>query len=135
MDQPGKIIAVMDGDCALCCRGARWIAQQDRQDQVRIATVQSDIGARLMAEHGIDPYDPVSWLVVDDGKPFTALEATLHLAKTFGGWNTILLALYALPRPVRTWSYHLIARNRYRVFGRAKMCDLPDPKLRAKLIA
>ena len=135
MNRPNTIIAVMDGDCTLCCRGAQWIAQQDRQDQVRIATVQSDGGAHLLEEHGIDPTDPISWLVVDYGKSFTALEATLHLAKTFGRWNKVLLILYALPRPVRIWLYHLVARNRYRVFGRAKMCDLPDPKLHAKLIA
>ena len=127
-------LAVMDGDCALCTRGARVIARLDRQDRIRICTAQSELGRALLIHHGLDPDDPESWLFIENGRAWQSMDAWIKVAETCGGIGHVLRALWVLPLPVRNWLYRRVALNRIRLFGRTDMCAVPDPKLRAKLL-
>ena len=49
-------------------------------------------------------------------------------------FNETLQVLRVLPRGVQDWLYARLARNRYRWFGRAQMCALPDERFRARLM-
>lgn len=128
------VIAVMDAHCALCARGARWIARNDRQDRFRIVPIQSPLGNRLAQKHGLDPTDPASWLVLDKTGAHSAFDALVVAARHLGGiWHGIAI-LKILPRPIATRLYRFVARNRYRLFGTADLCALPDPAVQARLI-
>lgn len=135
MDQSNIIIAVMDGDCALCSRGAQVIARADKSGRVRIATAQSGTGAELLRQNGMDPADPDSWLVKNGDTVHAHLDAILVLAASFGGLWRLTGVFWVLPKPLRDWIYRRIARNRYAMFGKGDMCALPDEKLRARLIS
>lgn len=131
----GAPVVVMDAECALCTRGARFIHRMDRTRTVRIAPLQGETGARLMAALGGDPLDPDSWLLIEeDGAVWCDMEAVIRLGRRLGGWGHVLRVLVALPKPLRGWLYRRIARNRYALFGRADMCALPDPEFRARLL-
>lgn len=127
-------LTVMDGQCALCTFGARMIARLDRREEVRIATVQSPLGAALLAHYALAPDEPDTWLVIIDGKAFTSLPAMIRLARHMGGWGHILRLLSILPRAVQDWLYRRLARNRYALFGSRDMCAAPDAKLRRRLL-
>ncbi len=131
-EQP--ILAVMDANCALCASGARWIARNDHGQRFRIVPVQSSRGERLMTDHGLDPNDPLSWLVIDDHGAHEGLDALAVAGQHLGGVWRGLAGFRALPKPVRSWLYRTIARNRYRVFGRADLCAMPDPAVQARLL-
>ncbi|MEM8537529.1 MAG: DCC1-like thiol-disulfide oxidoreductase family protein, partial [Pseudomonadota bacterium] len=66
-----KWVLVMDAECALCSAAARRIARLDKYDRVRIAPVQTDLGASLLRHHGMEPDDPQSWLFLRDGTAYT----------------------------------------------------------------
>ncbi|WP_316013826.1 thiol-disulfide oxidoreductase DCC family protein [Roseobacter sp. HKCCA0434] len=139
MSEPGlptgiTRLAVMDGDCALCSQGARMIARHDRSGEIRICTVSSALGTSLMRRHGLDPADPESWLFLEPGRATTGMDGFIAAGRACGGIGHAVRVLGVLPRPVRDWLYRRIARNRYRLFGRRQMCELPDPALRARLI-
>lgn len=128
-------IAVMDGTCALCAFGARMVNRLDRTGTIRIAPIQGETGSQLMAAHGLDALDPDSWLfIAGDGTVYRDLEALIALGRHTGGWGWLLTWLRVFPRPVRDGLYGLVARNRYAMFGRAEMCDIPDAKLKARLL-
>lgn len=127
-------IAVMDGTCALCCFGARMIDWLDRSGAIRICTVQSALGTRLLADHGLRPDNPESWLFLDGGRAYEGFDAMVRVGERSGGWGRVLSALRILPPRLRRWLYARIARNRYAMFGRADMCAIPSPSLRARLI-
>ena len=133
-DLPDRPIAVMDGDCALCTFGARWIARLDRSGEIAIAPASGRIGGALLSHYGLDPADPDSWLFVDQGRALGGLEAVVALGRRVGGPGRLLAPLGWLPEGLRDASYRRIARNRIRLFGRADMCALPDPSLRARLL-
>ena len=129
-----RLLAVMDGQCALCSAAARRIARWDRADQVRIAPAASDLGAGLLAHYGLDPADPQSWLVIEDGVAYGGLEAMVRLGRRLSPLFRLATPLTWLPLGVQDWLYARVARNRYALFGRSDLCALPDPALRRRLV-
>lgn len=127
-------IAVMDAQCAICSWGARMIHRLDRAGTTRIVPIQSPLGSALLRHYGLDPQDPASWLFLDGGQPHKDFEAVLHAGRLYGGFGHLTLALRLIPRPVRDWLYLRLARNRYRLFGRADLCALPDPALQRRIL-
>jgi predicted DCC family thiol-disulfide oxidoreductase YuxK len=127
-------VAVIDGGCALCSWAARTIHRLDRTGRVRIAPVQSPLGAALLRHYGFDASDPASWLFLDEGQARADAEAILQAGRHLGGPGRLVQALRLLPRPLRDRLYRWIARHRYRLFGRADLCALPDPSFRRRLL-
>ena len=127
-------IAVMDATCALCSWGARMIHRLDKAGEVRIAPIQSDTGAELMRDNGLDPLDPDSWLFIEGGTVWRDFDAVIRFGERAGGWGRVCSVLRLVPRPLRNWLYARVARNRYAMFGRGDMCALPDPAFRARLL-
>ena len=129
-----EVFTVMDAHCALCARGARWIAHNDRRNEFRIIPMQGPLGAALLRHYGMDPDDPTSWLYVERGHAYASLDAVIRVGARLGGRWHALLALRIMPRAMRNWLYGLVARNRYRIWGHADLCALPDPDVRARLL-
>lgn len=128
-------IAVMDGTCALCAFGAKFVHRLDRGGTIRIAPIQGETGRALMIEHDLDPLDPDSWLFVEeDGTVTRNLDAVIRLGRRTGGFGWLLTWLKLFPRPARDWLYTRVAQNRYAMFGRSNMCDIADAKFQARLL-
>lgn len=130
-----RLLLVMDGECALCSGAARRIARWDRRDQVRIATVQSHLGRGLLLHYGMQPDDPESWLMIENGRASGSLDAIITLGPRLHWALKPLLALRLLPFGAQDWLYARLARNRYAMFGKADICALPDPELQRRVIA
>ncbi len=125
---------VMDAHCSLCARGAKWIAHNDRQGEFRIIPLQSDLGSALMVHYEIDPTDPMSWLFVEDGYAYSSMDAVIRVGNRLGGVWKALNILRLIPRRAQDYFYGLIARNRYRFFGKTDLCNLLDPEVRKRLL-
>ena len=95
------IFAVMDAQCALCAKGAAWIARNDKPDRFRIIPIASPLGQSLAVRHGLDPDDPASWLVLEGADAFTGMDAMIHTAHHLGGKWRLLNFLKLLPKPLR----------------------------------
>ena len=134
-DKLPHAVAVMDGTCALCAFGAKMVHRLDKAATIRIAPIQGQTGSALMREHGLDPLDPDSWLFIEeDGSVTRDLDALIRLGRRTGGIGWLLVWLRVFPKPVRDWMYARVARNRYAMFGRAEMCEIANPELRARLL-
>jgi len=127
-------VTVMDGECMLCSVGARLIARFDRKGEFRICRSQSPLGRALLQHFRMDPDDPESWLLIEDGVAYSSLDAMIRAGRQLGGVGLLLQPLRVLPRGLQDWLYRRLARNRYRLFGRANICAIPDPALRARLM-
>jgi predicted DCC family thiol-disulfide oxidoreductase YuxK len=136
--QPNPIV-LYDGVCGLCNRAVQFLLKRDRHDRFRFASLQSEFAANLLQRHGIDhnQLDTV-YAVLDYGKPGEKLlskgDAFLLFARVLGGIWSVARLVKVVPRPVRNWLYDFIAANRYRVFGKAESCMLPDPAYRHKFL-
>lgn len=130
----GDIFTIMDARCALCARGATWIARHDTANEFRIIPLQSEVGQALMLHYGLDPDDPTSWLFLENGRAFSSLDAFIRVGVRLGGVWKGLRVLRVLPRPIQDVLYRFVARNRYRYFGSADLCTLPDPDVQQRLL-
>lgn len=130
----GQVFTVMDAHCALCARGARWIARNDRRFEFRIIPMQSPAGAALMRHYDLDPADPSSWLYVEDGHAYSSLDAVIRAGARMGGIWHGLAVLRLIPPRFQDRLYAWVARNRYRLSGRADLCAMPDPDVKKRLI-
>lgn len=127
-------IAFMDGACVLCMAGARILDRLDKSGSIRICPVQTDLGRAVLQHYGLDPDDPDTWLFVMDGVAYASLEAMIRVGSVTGGHGRLLQVLRVLPRPLQDWLYRRLARNRYWIFGRRDNCELPTPRLRARVL-
>ncbi|MEN8839649.1 MAG: DCC1-like thiol-disulfide oxidoreductase family protein [Octadecabacter sp.] len=128
-------IAVMDGSCALCAFGAKMVHRLDRSGTIKIAPIQGETGAALMRAHGLDPLDPDSWLFIEeDGNVTRDLDALIRLVWRTGGIGWLLAWRKVFPKSARDWMYARVARNRYAMFGRAEMCEIPNKDLQERLL-
>lgn len=123
MDTPGRLV-VFDGLCNLCSGGARWLQNHQSDPPFRLVPMQSQFGRALLAQHGYDPDDPLTFLVVDGDRSLTQSDAWIHLVAAAGGAWQFVHATRVVPRAWRDSIYRLIARNRYRWFGRRTACYL-----------
>ncbi|EGD18946.1 hypothetical protein XGA_2429 [Xanthomonas hortorum ATCC 19865] len=90
--------------------------------------MQGQAGRALLLQHGLDPDDPLSFLLVD------ASDAIVRVLAGLGGIWRLATVLRVVPSGVRDIGYRLIARNRYRWFGRTEHCMLPSPEQRARFL-
>jgi predicted DCC family thiol-disulfide oxidoreductase YuxK len=119
-------VIVFDGVCMLCSRWVDFVLRRDLYGRYKFAAMQTASGRALLIEHGIDPDDPLSFLLLEDKKGYTDTEAIVRILRSFGpGWKFIAVLVSIVPRFVRDPLYRWIARNRYRMFGRRAACRVP----------
>jgi predicted DCC family thiol-disulfide oxidoreductase YuxK len=118
-------IVVYDGYCHVCSGGVRFFERFKVTPPFLLLPTQSEQGRELLLRHHIDPDDPSTFLVLDRGRIYTASDASIHMMIAMGGaWRLMHLGRL-VPRPVRDAAYRLLARNRYRWFGRRATCYMP----------
>lgn len=131
MERP---VILFDGVCNLCSWSVRFIVARDRRALFRFAALQSPAGARLLSERGVDPRAVDSVMLIEGGRWYTSSDAAVRIARRLGGPWRLAGALLAVPRPLRDWAYGVVARNRYRWFGKADVCLVPSPALRDRFL-
>ena len=129
-------IVLFDGVCNLCNGAVQFIIDRDRNDHFRFASLQSETGARILAEHGrVAPTgDPESIVLVENGVIYERSSAALRIARHLGALWPLLFAGVVVPRFLRDAIYKYIARNRYRWFGKSETCRVPTAELRGKFL-
>lgn len=127
-------VVIFDGVCNLCAGTVRFIVRHEARPTLRFVALQSPAGARLMREHGFDPGDVKSFVLVADGRAYSKSDAAIRITRHLRGAWRALAVMKAVPRPVRDWAYDRVAGNRYRWFGRTDACMVPTPELRARFI-
>jgi predicted DCC family thiol-disulfide oxidoreductase YuxK len=132
-------IVLYDGVCGLCNRLVQFLLKRDTHDRFRFASLQSDFTAQALRRHGLDPADlDTVYVIRDFGQSRERLlarsDAVLFMLNRLGGiWRVTALG-QVLPRALRDLVYQLVARNRYRVFGKHESCMLPAPQHRQKFL-
>lgn len=119
-------VVLYDGVCIFCSRWVRWVIARDPKGIFRFAAVQDGPGRDLAQAIGIDPSAPQTNAVIVRGWALFKSDAALAVLSRLTGWRWTAL-LRVVPRPLRDWAYDRIAANRYQFFGRADVCDIPEP--------
>jgi predicted DCC family thiol-disulfide oxidoreductase YuxK len=130
---PDDDVILYDGVCIFCSRWVRFVVLRDTDRRFRFTPVQSNYGARLAQAFGIDPADPDTNAAVHGGVAYFKSDAALTVLSHLPGWRWTR-ALFVVPKPLRDAVYNLVARNRYRIFGKYEACFVPDAQTRTRVL-
>jgi predicted DCC family thiol-disulfide oxidoreductase YuxK len=130
---PDDDVILYDGVCVFCSRWIRFVAARDVNARFRFTAIQSGYGTRLAQAFGIEPSDPDTNAVIHGSVAYFKSDGALMVLSSLSGWEWVR-ALRAVPKPLRDTVYNLVARNRYRIFGKYEECFVPDESFRARVI-
>jgi predicted DCC family thiol-disulfide oxidoreductase YuxK len=135
----GAHLVLYDGVCGLCSRLLQFLLRHDRRQVFSFASLQSRVGQSMVKASGGNPDGLTSFYVVADyrtaaSRVFTKSDAALFVAGALGWpWKVVRL-MRVVPQDIRDRVYDVVARNRYRVFGRYDRCLVPRPEFRRRFI-
>ncbi len=135
IDAEGPLL-LYDGVCVLCNRALRIVLKRDRGRTSRFAPLHGETAAAIFAEHPeLRGIDSMIWIDAN-GHAFTRSAAALAIARHLGGGGWAVLGSLAriVPAALRDALYDVVARARYRVFGRYDACPAPPPESRARFL-
>jgi predicted DCC family thiol-disulfide oxidoreductase YuxK len=127
-------IVFFDGVCNLCSRGVQFIIRHDKKKKFLFASLQGNKGQETLHRFKLPSHFLNSFIVVEDDKVYTRSAAALRVAKQLGGGWSLLYALIIIPPFIRNALYDLVARNRYKWFGKKEECWVPTAELRERFI-
>lgn len=119
-------IILYDGICNLCNGFVGFIRKRDKYSVFEFVPLQSDEGKSFIAKYGLpaDKLDTVIYL--EKEHLFLRSSAGLRIMKKMGWPWKIFYALIIVPKPLRDFIYDIIAKTRYRIFGKHHSCEIPS---------
>jgi predicted DCC family thiol-disulfide oxidoreductase YuxK len=120
--------------CNLCSHAVDFILAHERDQVIRFAAAQSAAGQDLLRKHGFDAEDLTTLVFIKGGMVHVRSDAALEVARHLRLPWRMLRGFRLVPRPFRDAVYGLVARNRYRWFGKRESCRAPTPGLRSRFI-
>jgi predicted DCC family thiol-disulfide oxidoreductase YuxK len=130
---PGPIV-LFDGVCKFCHASVNFIIDHDPRGHIRFAALQSAMGQSLLRKFGLKTTDFDTLVLVEGERFATRSTAALRVAWHLGLPWRLLSAFLLMPAFLRDTLYDLLARNRYRWFGRFEACRVPTPELKARFL-
>ena len=130
----GKDILLFDGVCNLCNNSINFVIDHDPEEKFKFAALQSEFGQKKLKELNLDPKDFDSIVLLSNNQVHVKSTAALKIAKGLSGGWPMLYAFIILPPFIRHAVYNLIAKNRYKIWGRADQCRVPTAELKQRFI-
>lgn len=127
-------IILFDGVCNLCSSIVRFIIKRDTQKKYLFAALQSESGQQFLKKYGFPESDFNSFVLIKDDKCYQKSSAGIILLHNMGGYWKLFYAFKYIPEPVRDFFYDLVAKYRYRVFGKKDACMIPDKDLISRFL-
>jgi len=134
MDALPPRIVLYDGVCGLCDRLVQFLVARDRERMLRYAPLQGDTAARLRERHGEIPTDLDTMVFVDESGVYLRSRAFARIARYLPMPWRLGAVLRFVPRFLADAVYGLVARSRYRIFGKVEACGLPTKEERQLLL-
>lgn len=130
---------LFDGVCNFCNASINFIIDRDSKGIFKFAALQSEVGQALLKEFGLKTSDSESRtfdsiVAIEGGKVYQKSDAALEITHRMDGIWKIFYVFKIIPTFLRNPIYDLVARNRYRIFGRTDACRIPTPELKARFL-
>lgn len=129
----GRAILFFDGVCGLCNRSVDFALARDRRQRLLFAPLQGETARERLDQSDVES---LSTVILADARGVhrrsSAVVRVLWLLG--GGWRIAGTLLWLVPKPLRNLGYKLVARYRYRWFGRKETCRMPTPDERSRFL-
>ena len=135
----GVHLVLYDGVCGLCNRLLQFLLKHDHRGVFSFASLQSAPGRAIVKRFSGNADDLTSFCVLTNYRTEHAQILNKSDAAVFVAgelrwpWKIAALARF-VPTAIRDGIYDVVARTRYRLFGRLDACLVPQPQFRRRFI-
>lgn len=128
-------IILYDGVCNYCNAVCNFIIKHDPAKRFRFTHLQSPKGQELLRQYGFAPDMLDSVVLIENGKAYLKTDVTIRMAPHLSGVARLGVLMRIIPRSIRNFGYDIIARNRYKWWGKRDACIVPTPDTRERFIS
>ncbi len=129
-------IVLFDGVCNFCNSSVQFIIKNDPKAYFSFAPLQSEYAQNILLNKGFEAKNFDSVVLIENDKYFTKTNAALRIARRLNGlYPLVFYAFYPIPAFLRDWIYNLIAKYRYKIWGKKETCMIPTPEIRQRFLA
>ncbi|MBI4929229.1 MAG: DUF393 domain-containing protein [Bacteroidetes bacterium] len=126
-------VLLFDGICNYCNRWVNFIIRHDKKKKFRFTTLQSEVGKKILKEHAVSVKEESAVLIYNN-KVYLQSSAGLHILYHLGGIYSLAFVFIIVPAFIRNFCYNLIARNRYKWWGKRSECMIPSDGVKDRFL-
>ncbi|TAE74701.1 MAG: thiol-disulfide oxidoreductase DCC family protein [Bacteroidetes bacterium] len=130
-----KNIILFDGVCNLCNGAVKFIIQQDRKKKFQFASLQSKTGQKYLEQFNLSTKNFDSFILIENEKCYLKSTAALKVCQKLSGFWLFLYVFIIIPPFIRNFLYDIVAKNRYRFFGKNESCLMPTQELKERFLS
>jgi predicted DCC family thiol-disulfide oxidoreductase YuxK len=127
-------IILFDGVCNFCNAMVNFVIRQDKKNIFRFAALQTESGKKLLEQYNIYWKQNDSFVLIENGKAYMKSNAALRLYNQLPWYWKWTQLFWIFPNFIRDGVYNLIAKNRYRWFGKRDECMIPSPQMKHRFL-
>jgi predicted DCC family thiol-disulfide oxidoreductase YuxK len=127
-------LILFDGVCNFCNASINFVIDHDPEKHFKFAALQSEIGQDILTKFNKNTKDFDSVILLKGNQLYQKSEAALEITKHLSGFWKYLSIFGILPTFFLNFFYDIIAKNRYKIFGKADSCRMPTPELRERFL-
>lgn len=128
---PSPLI-IFDGYCGLCQGFIKFVIKKDKKGIFNYTPRDSSIGVKVREDFGLQDIESI--LFFNGEKVFYYSDASLEVFKLLGFPLKALYVFKLVPKFIRDSVYHLVAKLRYRIFGKTSQCYVPSQETKSKFV-
>jgi len=129
-----KSIIVFDGYCNFCSGSVMFIIRRDPGLIFSFTASQSEAGRQILKENNLSELAEHSLILVERGRIYYKSGAALRIARKLRGLWPLFYGFIIVPEVVRDFIYEVLAKNRYRLYGKREECFLPGEENRGRFL-
>ena len=126
-------ILLFDGICNYCNTWVNFIIRHDAKKKFKFAALQSVTGKSLLKQYNISEKNESATLIYNDTAHLKS-SAGLHVLFHLGGIYSLAFMFIIIPEYIRDFYYDIVARNRYKWWGKKESCMIPSEDIRNRFL-
>ena len=128
-------ILIYDGLCNFCTTLVQFVIKRDTKGRIKFVHLQSEKAKSLITVSGINSLNLNSVVFITEGNLYLKSSAVLYLFKELDRPWGLLFGFIIIPLFIRDSFYDLVARCRYRLFGKRNNCPVPAPGTEKRFVS
>ena len=125
-------LLIFDGECLLCNQSVLFLLSIDKNNLFTFCTLAYAYKNNIISN---DSLLPDSVVYIKGATIYTESNAIIQIANALGWPYSIMKFFYIIPSFIRDRIYRLIARNRYKIWGKTSNCQLIDTTNRNRILS
>ena len=124
-------IIIFDGNCVLCSSFYKWLLKNDKKNCFLFTNTQSGFYSK---NSNIDKSKDSIIVILNNNKIIYESDAVDYIFKKTKTQLAIRILISIFPKFISNFFYKIVAKNRYKIFGKKDSCYVPTEEELKKFI-